>query len=190
MLTAAGTVAADPRNPAVAGQLNKWKGEIEAMAAIEAGIDPGAAVCDKVVQSVLGGVAGSLEKLAPTAPAVPSSNAPASLALHCESLPDIFGKMMNEVTSRIPENLDQQCKVSWIPDSYFAGKSAISGADAPKPPGNANAQRAALANARERCVALFTPPLPTVGKHGLLLNTLITELDSVIYREGRQAPTK
>jgi hypothetical protein len=189
----AGTVAADPRNPAVSGQLDKWQGEIEAMAAIEAGIDPGAGTCDKVVQGVLGGVGGFADKLlkaAPATPALASSSPPASLQLYCESLPSIFEKMMNQVTTIIPSSLGEQCKVPWIDDSYFSGKSSVSGADAPKPPGNAEAQRKAAQTATQRCHALFEVLPGTSSKHGDLVSTLVVALESIIYREGRQAPAK
>ena len=83
------------------------------------------------------------------------------LAGPCESLPDIFATMRTELVQRIPIVLGQQCK---------AGQS--------------------LARFKAGCTILFTPT-QSVGlkaRHGILFTPLITELDSVIYREGRQAP--
>ena len=62
MRAAAGTAAADPRNPDVQATLEKWHGEIEAMSEIELGIDPGSTVCDKFVATISGSISSGLKK--------------------------------------------------------------------------------------------------------------------------------
>jgi hypothetical protein len=100
MRAAAGTAAADPRNPDVQATLEKWHGEIEAMSEIELGIDPGSTVCDKFVATISGSISGGLKKLLPDTPAAGSSAAtPIS---HCETLPGIFTRMIQQVTGSTP----------------------------------------------------------------------------------------
>jgi len=191
MGAAAGTVDADPRNPAVIGQLAKWEGEVEAMAAIEAGIDPGSASCDQVVAALTGAFTKQWPKLGQSASPSSGSSASKPPSLQCESLPGIFASMDKQLKMNIPEALDQQCKLPWVPDSFFAGQASPSQSTTPKPPGNPVAQAAALTLARQRCAALFTPESAGVGQvvaHGDLLDSLITDLAAVIYREERQAP--
>lgn len=204
MATRAGTVQADPRNPAVSDQLDKWRGEIEAMAAIEAGIDPEAGTCDSVVRAILGPVESKLKRLGASVPAGSGSDAAAKTSLRCESLPDVFGKMLKVVKVYAPASLSQQCKLSWVPNSYFAGKSIIEGTNVPVPKGNAATRQARIKDAKSKCVALFEPLLGIGSEvvqqkssqatlrvqHGPLLSPLATDLAAIIYREGQQAPTK
>ena len=81
MRAAAGTAAADPRNPDVQTTLEKWHGEIEAMSEIELGIDPGSTVCDKFVATISGSISGGLKKLLPDTPAAGSSAANSNFTL-------------------------------------------------------------------------------------------------------------
>lgn len=117
MRVAAGTPAADPRNPDVVAKLQTWKGDIEAMATIELGIDPGSSVCNKF----LGTISASVQKeLAPATAAAGGSSASAPLTISCESLPDIFNRMNTQVNVRIPQVLAQQCQLPWLSDAYLA----------------------------------------------------------------------
>jgi hypothetical protein len=194
MRIAAGTAAADPRNPDVQAKLQKWTGDIAAMATIQLGIDPGSTVCDKFLAAIP--IADSLQKIVPTVPVVGGSSGSAPLTKHCESLGDIFNRMNTQVSERFPRILAQQCQLPWLSDQYFEavteGRATAGAPSAARP-------QAAKANApgsdqeslaRRRCRALFELHTIAGGStvHGDLVGPLVVELDSVIYREGRQAP--
>ncbi len=171
MRAAAGTPAADPRNPPVQAKLAAWRGEIEAMAAIELSIDPGLTSCD----ALAGRISGQLRTSFP----ILATNDTAPRLNRCETLPDIFARMQKRVADGSPPasgigfDLIQQCQLP-IPDGQFA---AALQAGASKPvafdPGVAI-----------RCAALFEP-LPGQA-HGPATQALATELEAIIYREGRE----
>jgi hypothetical protein len=152
------TSAADPAKPAVAERLAGWAGEVEAMAAIEDSIDPRSAACDKAIEAIAGPAVQAVEAQAASTGALAAGTAP--FALKCESLPDIFASMRQELVQHIPHALGEQCRSGQAP-SLFA----------------------------QRCQFLFIPD-PRKGpgeRHGLLFSHLITDLDIIIFREGRQA---
>jgi len=192
MRSVAGTAGADPRNPEVQAKLESWRGDIEAMSEIELSIDPGSTACDKFLATIGGAISPELKKTLPTAPDAASSGGQAFT--HCETLPQIFTRMMKQVSATIPLVLDEQCKLPWLSDDYFAALQegrATSGASSPaRPPlssaeaGKPSGDQAAMAVTR--CGALFEAPPGTV--HGPLVDPLVTDLDAIIYREGRQAP--
>ncbi|HEY1930945.1 MAG TPA: hypothetical protein VGG99_02950 [Acetobacteraceae bacterium] len=195
MRNAAGTAAADPRNPDVVAKLQTWNGDIEAMATIEVSIDPGSTACDKFLGEISTAVQSAL------GPTATSASGSAPIAAHCETLPDIFSRMKTQVSERMPRDLVQQCQVPWLSDAYFAAMAqnrATTGAPAPaKPqpaaaaaaqPGTPTAAQASLA--KQRCAALFDTSTSAGGNtlHGDLVGPLVTELAAIIYREGREAP--
>ena len=198
MREAAGTAAADPRNPEVQAKLAAWQGNIEAMSEIEIGIDPGATACDKFLTAVSGEIPVQLAKLLPANPDIAGSGTPQ--ITHCETLPGIFTRMNEQVTGNtagalgIPFILDQQCKLDWLPDTYFTSLQegrATAGAPSPARPADSFAKAGIPSTAEEaaavqRCAALFKPPPGAV--HGNLLDSLIIDLNSIIYREEREAP--
>lgn len=198
MRTVAGTAAADPRHPDVQAKLETWRGDIEAMSEIELGIDPGSTVCDDFLAASSRSISEGLKKTLPTAPAAASS-AMKPIA-HCETLPGIFSRMARQVSGStagspgMPFILDQQCKLPWLSDEYFATLQegrATAGASSPARPAPASAKAGTPtpdqeANAVVRCRSLFEPPKGTV--HGALVDSLVVDLDAIIYREGRQAP--
>ena len=199
MRAAAGTAAADPRDPEVQATLDKWHGEIEAMGEIELGIDPGSTVCDKFLATISGSIASGLKQALPQTPTAGSSAA--KPIAHCETLPSIFTRMMQQVTGDsaqtpgIPFILDQQCRLPWLSEEYFAApreRGATAGASSPaRPtieagrPGTPSADQ--KATARQRCLGLFERR--SGAAHGVLVNQLVVDLDAIIYREGRQAAT-
>jgi hypothetical protein len=197
MRTAAGTAAADPRNPDVQETLEKWHGEIEAMSEVELGINPGSTVCDKFLATISGSIPGGLRNVLPSTPAATSSTTPP--ISHCETLPGIFTRMIQQVTGStpsapgIPFILDQQCKLPWLSDEYFTALQegrATAGASSPARPTSAAAKAGTPtkdqeATATVRCRSLFQPPSGTA--HGNLVEPLVVDLDAIIYREGRQA---
>lgn len=199
MRAAAGTAAADPRDSEVQATLDQWHGEIEAMSEIELGIDPGSTVCDKFLATISGSVASGLKQaLVQTSTAGSSAAKPIT---HCETLPNIFTRMMQQVTGNsaqtpgIPFILDQQCRLPWLSDEYFTAlreRGATAGASSPArttvEAGRAGTPSAdQKATARQRCLGLFEPP--SGAAHGALVNQLVVDLDAIIYREGRQAET-
>jgi len=198
MRSVAGTAAADPRDPDVEAKLAAWRGDVEAMAEIEIGIDPGATACDAFLAKIGGKISDSLKGVLPSAPAGTMSGL--TPVTHCETLPGIFTRMTKQVTGDTPENagipfiLDQQCKLPWLSDSYFAtlqeGRATAGASSAARPaPKTAKAgipTALQQVTAVAQCRSLFDPPAGTV--HGNLVDSLVTDLDSIIYREGRQAP--
>jgi len=198
MRSAAGTAAADPRHPDVQAKFAAWRGDIEAMSEIEIGIDPGSTACDAFLAAISGKISEGLKN------ALPSKLAAATSELkpitHCETLPGIFTKMIKQVSGDTAENagmpfiLDQQCQLPWLPDAYFTNLQearATAGASSPARPPAAGAKAgtptdAQQSDATKHCKALFEPP--DGSAHGNLVDSLVTDLDAIIYREGRQAP--
>jgi hypothetical protein len=192
MRDVAGTAAADPRHPDVQAKFETWRGDIEAMSEIELAIDPGSTACDEFIAAISAKISAGLKNILPTAAAAGSSTA--KPITHCETLPGIFSRMIKQVSANMPLELDQQCKLPWLSDDYFAALRegrATAGAPSPARPASASAkagtptvdqQAAAIA----RCRSLFEPPKGAV--HGDLVDSLVIDLDAVIYREGRQAP--
>jgi len=215
MRSVAGTVAADPRHPDVQAQLAKWQGEIEAMSEIEIGIDPGSTSCDAFLQSISKGV-GQLELTLQKEVSILSSDM--NSYTHCETLPSIFTKMMVQVSGGIknkenkesvgipkelnkgddkvgvPIILEQQCKIPWLEDDYFTqmkeGKATAGSPLPARPQSNSATQRVPSTNEeadiKNRCLNALTQTPGT--SHSTIVDSLITDLDAIIYREGRQAP--
>ena len=201
MRNAAGTAAADPRHPDVQAKLDKWSGDIEVMATIELAIDPGSSSCDKFLAAISGPVTEGMARVSPTMATVSSSLGAAPSSNYCESLPDIFERMKTQVNERFPRDLAEQCKLPWLSDRYFetlaearatAGMPSSARAQTSSQPADSVAPTAEQeALAKRRCGALFElgdgPGAHRI--HGNLVSPLVVELDAIIYREGRQAPT-
>lgn len=208
MRVVAGTAAADPRNPDVEAKLETWRGDIEAMSEIELSIDPGSAACDKFLSTISGLTANTLRQTFSSAPALSGGSGDGLTApkvpTHCETLPQIFTRMMKQVagsetgsgpvTAGIPVELAEQCKLPWLSDEYFdtlrEGR-ATAGAQSPAraPAAGAKAGTPAPGQAdtvKAGCRSLFEPPAGSV--HGNAVASLVTDLDAIIYREGREAP--
>ena len=189
MRSAAGTAAADPRNPDVKAKFAAWAGNIEAMAQIELGIDPGASGCDAVLAQLSGIVSPALKKILPSTAAAGSSDR--RTLSHCDTLPNIFTTMTKQVSGSTADNagmpfiMDQQCKVPWLTDDYFTSlhEAKSTGAVVAPPRTPTTTERR---DAVTRCRALFEAP--PGAAHGPLVTPLVTDLDAIIYREGRQAP--
>jgi hypothetical protein len=208
MREAAGTVAADPRYPEVQAKLQTWSGELEGMATIELGIDPGSTVCDAFLKSLGDRLEPGLTRMLPTGVTGASSVRKLQITTRCESLPGIFARMSKEVGKNIPDELQHQCRLPWLPDAYFLALSesrAAAGAPgSPRPAASPMAAKARSEAAKARppapgeeadiklkCSSLFVPVTDGAGQrssHGDALGPLIIQLESIIYREGRQAP--
>jgi hypothetical protein len=189
----AGSAAADPRHPDIQAKFETWRGNIETMSEIELGIDPGSTACDEFIATISGKISDGLKKILPTAVAAASSAA--KPVRHCETLPGIFSRMIKQVTTNMPLVLEQQCKLPWLSDDYFAvlrERRATAGASSPARPASALAKAGTptldqQASATARCRSLFEPPQGAI--HGDLVDSLVVDLDAIIYREGRQAPS-
>jgi hypothetical protein len=198
MRSVAGTAAADPRNPEVQAKLAAWHGDIEAMSEIELSIDPGATRCDQFIAAIGGKISGTLKAALPDGTTAAGSGAPPG---HCETLPNIFTSMNKQVSAGQGDQagvilvvLEQQCKLPWLSDEYFDNLNearATAGASSPARPATAAAKpgtptAAQQADAVSHCRTLF---VPVAGEpHGNLVDSLITDLAAIIYREGREAP--
>jgi hypothetical protein len=191
MRAAAGTAAADPRNPDVQAMLEKWHGEIEAMSEIELGIDPGSTVCDEFIRTISGSISEGLKK---TLPAGPEAASPGIKPIaHCETLPGIFTRMIKQVTISMPAELFE-CELPWLSDEYFIslqeGRATIGAASPARPVSQEVRARipseVQQARVTTNCRSLFEPP--SGAAHGNLVASLVVDLDAIVYREGRQAP--
>jgi hypothetical protein len=196
MRSVAGTAAADPRHPDVQAKFAAWRGDVEAMGEIELGVDPGSTACDSVIARIGGNIPGIPK---PSGPA--SAGSESKSISHCESLPGIFARMTKQVTGStadfagIPFELEQPCKLPWLSDAYFVTLQearATAGASTPARPALDGAKartptKAEQATAFERCRGLFDAPKGAL--HGVVVDSLMTDLSAIVYREGRQAPT-
>lgn len=187
MRGAAGTIAADPRNPTVSAMLNKWRGEADAMLTLAVSSDTGIVQCGEAVKVISGaieaGIPASLRAAAP--PAAPAGNA--ATPAGCES----------EMVAGIATGIDyiakalNYCHVDWVPDSYFTGLAQNS-ATAPKPPAApAATKQVALTNS---CGAEFksqpqTPANAAEFGHGRAVSQLLTTLQAIVYIESRKKAT-
>jgi hypothetical protein len=154
------TSAADPARPPMQTKLAAWAGEVEAMAAIEASIDPQSANCDKMLATLAGSAIESAEtQAAPTGATDVAGSAP--LVLKCESLPDTFSRMRVELVLRIPKILGALCASRQTPADFVV-----------------------------RCQNLFKPAGTSgiQARHSRLFTPLIVGLNAIIFREGQQAP--
>jgi len=112
--------------------------------------------------------------------------------------------MNTQLNSSIPASLET-CKLPWLPDSYFVSlaearaSSGAPGAPRPKTQMVGAAGGESLVQATEdvqikvafNCRSLFLSEKKPDGSetlHGDLLSQITLDLDSIIYREGREAP--
>ena len=114
MRTAAGSIAADPRNPDVSAALNKWRGEADAMLTLAISNDPGVAHCGQM----LAAMSRAIETRIPASvrAAVPPATAPAAGPQQgCEA------QLVADIATGIDDvaRALKYCQVSWVPDSYF-----------------------------------------------------------------------
>jgi hypothetical protein len=97
---------------------------------------------------------------------------------HCETLPDVFRAMNHQLEDAGPilGAMSETCKLNWLLDDSFSNEAK----DAKAPPAGEPMQTAA------NCRSLFE--ITPGSAHSNVLAPLITMLDSIIYREGRQSP--
>jgi hypothetical protein len=184
MRAAAGTIAADPRNPEVSAVLNKWRGEADAMLTLAISNDPGLAHCGEMLQAMSRGI----ERHIPAAlqVAAPPTTGPAAAPQQgCEV------QLVADIASGIDDvaRALKYCRVGWEADSYFTNL-AQNRAGAPKPDAAPNA--AVQRDVDRSCDAEFaaqpqTPTLAAEAGHGRAVSALLTTLQAIVYIETRKA---
>jgi hypothetical protein len=183
MRTAAGTIAADPRNPEVTAALNKWRGEADAMLTLAISNDPGLAHCGQMLQEMSRGI----QQHVPAAlnAAAPPTTGPTSPQQGCEA------QLVADIASGIDDvaRALKYCRVGWVPDSYFTNLAQNRTAAAkPDAAPNAAVQR----EVDRSCDAEFaaqpqTPTLAAEAGHGRAVAALLTTLQAIVYIETRKA---
>jgi hypothetical protein len=184
MRAAAGTTAADPRNPDVSAALNKWRGEADAMLTLAVSNDPGLGQCGEATKAVSGAIEASIpEMLRVTAPP-PTTSAGAATQSGCEA----------QLVANIATGIDdvaralKYCQAAWVPDSYFTGL-AENRASASKPNAAPNiATQVALSGS---CGEEFKSQQQTSTNaaeagHGRAVSALLTTLQAIVYIETRK----
>jgi hypothetical protein len=182
----AGTVAADPRHPDVAGTIAHWRGEADAMLTLAASNDPGNANCSAAVKAVIGaiesGVPPNLRAAVATSAEAESNNS-TTASSGCETaLVAEIGTDLGNIEKAV-----KHCQMQWVPDAYFTALAA-NGAP-PSPPGapDADAQR----KLENSCLAEFkvvpgAPENTLEARHGRAVSALLTTLQSIVYVETRK----
>lgn len=198
MRVSAGTPQADPRHPDMTATFARWNGEVEAMAATEAALDPHVIACDKVAAIVARGSSivvpqPTASSGAPGASASPPANGPP------QGCPAQIFQNLSSTLAELQQVVELNCELPWMTAADFqaiADAKANAGpraAVAPAPKAGAvrptaDQQSAAAA----RCAKLFSPPSIN-GKlnpgHGVLIAPVIGQLYDIVYVETRKNTT-
>lgn len=186
MRSSAGTISDDPRNPDVAAMINKWHGDAEAMLTLAVSNEPGMANCNEAAKGVYEviqkAVPADLHEVTQSTPS--GSNANAKAPSGCEAgLVALIDTGIGDV-----ENALKYCKVTWVPDTYFASL-VQNRATAPNPPNAPDAT--AQTKLYKQCLAEFKvnkslPANAAGAKHGRAVSSLLTTLQSIVYVENRK----
>jgi hypothetical protein len=198
MRVSAGTPQADPRHPDMTVTFARWNGEVEAMAATEAALDPHVIACDKVAAIVARGSSIVVPQPASSpAAAGASANPPASGPP--QGCPAQIFQNLSSTLAELQQVVELNCELPWMTAADFqaiADAKANAGvkstaAAAPKPGAirpTADQQNAAAA----RCARLFNPPSVN-GKlnpgHGVLVAPVTGQLYDIVYLETRKNTT-
>ena len=197
MRVSAGTPQADPRHPDMTATFAKWNGEVEAMAATEAALDPHVIACDKVAAIV------AQRSIMVPQPAS-SSGAPAASASPPASGPpqgcpaQIFQNLSSTLAD-LQQVVELNCELPWMTAADFqaiadakANAGVKSTASAAPRPGAARPTADTQNAAAARCARLFNPPSvngkPNPG-HGVLVAPVIGQLYDIVYVETRKNTT-
>jgi hypothetical protein len=175
----------------------RWNGEVEAMAATEAALDPHVIACDRVAAIVAQRSSLLVPQPAPSAAAGASASPPASGPP--QGCPAQIFQNLSGTLAELQQVVEINCELPWMTAADFqaiADAKANAGvrstaAAAPKPGSvrpTADQQGAAAA----RCAKLFTPPSVN-GKlnpgHGVLIAPVIGQLYDIVYVETRKNTT-
>jgi hypothetical protein len=183
MRAAAGTVAADPRNPDVAATLNRWQGEADAMLTLAVSNDPGQVRCSEAVNAVQAAIIGALPAdVRAAAQANAQSAGAGSTAGGCES---VLVASLGEEIGTIRQVLEAGCKLRWIDDSWFATQGRDTAARPPAAPKRGDQDAVARS-----CGFEFSPSGQATGAataaHGTAVSRLLMLLQEIVYIETRK----
>lgn len=186
MRAAAGSVRADPRNPAVAEPLNKWRGQADAMLTLAISSDPGLVKCGDAIKAIHHAIVDALPAdVSRQEIDAAAGGGSATQAVGCESV--LVSRLGDEI-DQIRTALAAGCKLSWVDDAYFA-TIAQNTANAPKPPvaprkadqdavtGSCSFEFNALSQA---------PPNAAAAGHGVAVSRLLRTLQAIVYIETRK----
>lgn len=179
MRAGAGTVADDPRNPDVVKTLNKWRGEADAMLTLAVSSDPRSVSCNKAAQAVYAGLEKALPNNLRGAAETAASKASASSSCEVGLVADL-GAGLDAITRAL-----KFCKMSWVPDDYFAGLMQGGSTASGPPPAPSEDDRERLTKS---CLAEFKAPSQTSGvrHNGRAVSRLLTTLQVIVYVENRK----
>jgi hypothetical protein len=185
MRGAAGTIAADPRNPDVVAMINKWRGEADAMLTLAVSNDPNVVSCSEAVKAVDRSIESAipLSLRAPTQSSAPAQASPLAL-LGCEAT------LVADVETGIDdvEKGLKYCKVPWIEDAYFT-RLAENRTTAPAPPKAPTIPD--QSKLTSSCLFEFeaNPQMPAKAagaRHGRAVSNLLETLAVIVYIENRK----
>jgi hypothetical protein len=195
MRDAAGTPEADPRNPIIRAQFAKWDGQLEAMVAVEAALNPDITQCDRLAASV----APSSKAIAEQAsPVIGGSSIPAGAITHQSCETQVF-QNLQQTLMQMQQVVDHQCELPWLTENDFQqiGDPRVVAApqrSAVKPKASTSAPTADEQRiARENCVKIFRPLAAQAGQnlgHGVVTAPVIGQLYDIVYIETRKNTAK
>ena len=197
MRVSAGTPQADPRHPNMTATFARWNGEVEAMAATEAALDPHVIACDKVAAIVARGSV-VLPQPAPSssaagaAPSAPTSGPP-------QGCPAQIFQNLSSTLALLQQVIELNCELPWMTPADFAAiadakaNAGVKSTTAASPkPGSVRPTADQQSAAAARCAKLFSPPTVD-GKlnpgHGVLVAPVIGQLYDIVYVETRKNTT-
>src|SRR5690242_13260741 len=116
MRDVAGTLEADPRNAVIRALFAKWDGELEAMAAIEAALNPEIIKCDKLAAAVAQSSNAAIPEQVSPAIAGPSNSAGLLTHQSCET--QVF-QNLQQTLIEMKQVVEHQCELPWLTGDYF-----------------------------------------------------------------------
>jgi hypothetical protein len=190
MRGAAGTPEADPRNPVNRAQFAKWNGELEAMVAIEAALNPKIIRCDNLAAAV----AQSSKAIAEQAsPVIGSSSSSAGAITHQSCEAQVF-QNLQQTLMEMQQVVEHQCELPWLAEDHFQQiGNAVAAPQRSAVTSNANTSASTGDQqriARENCVKIFRPAVAQGQQntgHGVVIAPVIGQLYDIVYIETRKS---
>jgi hypothetical protein len=193
MRVSAGTPEADPRNPDIRAKFAKWDGELEAMVAIEAALNPEIIKCDRLASAIVRSSKAQIpDQASPASAASPGSigtNAPQS----CET--QVFQNVADTLVE-MQQVVEHQCELPWLTEENFriiGDYRAVAGVQGSVVTARTNTSAPTADQqriARENCAKIFWPPAAQGGqipRHGVVIAPVIGQLYDIVYIETRKS---
>jgi hypothetical protein len=188
----AGTPEGDPRNPNIRAQFAKWDGQLEAMVAVEAALNPEIIQCDRLA----GAVTQSSKVIAEQAPPVTRSSSSSAGAITHQSCETQVFQNLQQTLMEMQQVVQHQCELPWLTEDHFQQigdpravaapqRSAVTSKANTSAP-TADQQRIA----RENCVKIFRPAVAQGQQntgHGVVIAPVIGQLYDIVYIETRKS---